>query len=98
MVILTQYHTEIQNRGISTIGRQKLSKYPACPDSRGFTVPGIEDLFESLDELLKKIDDWDRTNDDLPISSGSLDTLLLSNENLLMKLAPGEGRKTLYFS
>ena len=40
MVILTQYHTEIQNRGISTIGRQKFSQYPACPDSRSCTVHG----------------------------------------------------------
>ena len=62
------------------------------------TVPGIEDLFENLEELLKEIDDWDETKDDLPINPGSLDTLLLSNENLLMKLAPGEGRKPLYLS
>ena len=39
-----------------------------------------------------------RPRNDLPINPGSLDTLLLSNENLLMKLAPGEGRKPLYFS
>ena len=62
------------------------------------TVPGIEELFYNLEELLKEIDDWDETKDDLPINPGSLDTLLLSNENLLMKLAPGEGRKPLYFS
>ena len=61
------------------------------------TVPAIEELFQTL-ELLKEIDDWDETKDDLPINPGSLDTLLLSNENLLMKLAPGEGRKPLYFS
>ena len=59
------------------------------------TVPGIEDLFEKLEELLKEIDDWDETKDDLPINPGSLDTLLFSNENLLMKLPPGEGRKPL---
>ena len=62
------------------------------------TVPGIEDLFENLDELMKELDEWDETKDDLPINPGSLDTLLLSSENLLMKLAPGEGRKPLYFS
>ena len=61
-------------------------------------VPGIEELFENLEELLKEIDEWDETKDDLPINPGSLDTLLLSNENLLMKLAPGEGRKPLYLS
>ena len=38
------------------------------------------------------------TKDDLPINPGSLDTLLLSNQNLLMKLAPGEGRKPLYLT
>ena len=62
------------------------------------TVPGIEDLFENLEELLKEIDDWDETKDDLPINPGSLDTLLLSNENMLMKLAPGKGRKPLYLT
>ena len=62
------------------------------------TVPSIEDLFENLEKLLKKIDDWDETKDDIPINPGSLDTLLLSNENLLMKLAPGEGRKPLYLT
>ena len=62
------------------------------------SVPGIEDLFENLEELLKEIDEWDETKDDLPINPGSLDTLLLSNENLLMKLAPGEGRKPLYLT
>ena len=62
------------------------------------TVPGIEDLFDNLEELLKEIDDWDETKDDLSINPGSLDTLLLSNENLLMKLAPGEGRKPLYLT
>ena len=60
------------------------------------TVPGIEDLFEKLEELLKEIDVWDETKDDLTINPVSLDTLLLSNENLLMKLDPGEGRKPLY--
>ena len=62
------------------------------------TVPAINDLFDNLEELLKEIDDWDETKDDLPINPGSLDTLLLSNENLLMKLAPGEGRKPLYLT
>ena len=62
------------------------------------TVPGIEELFDNLEELLKEIDYSDETKNDLPINPGSLDTLLLSNENLLMKLAPGEGRKPLYFS
>ena len=41
-------------------------------------VPGIEDLFENLDELMKELDEWDETKDDLPINPGSLDTLLLS--------------------
>ena len=48
------------------------------------SVRGIEDLFENLEELLKEIDEWDETKDDLPINPGSLDTLLLSNENLLI--------------
>ena len=61
------------------------------------TVPAIEELFDNL-ELLNEIDDWDETKDDLPIYPGSLDTLLLFNENLLMKLAPGEGRKPLYLT
>ena len=61
-------------------------------------VPAIEVLFDNLEELLKEIDDWDETKDDLPINPGSLDTLLLSNEILLMKLAPGEGRKPLYLT
>ena len=51
-------------------------------------VPGIENLFENLEELLKEIDEWDENKDDLPINPGSLDTLLLSNEDLLIKLAP----------
>ena len=62
------------------------------------TVPGIEELFDKLEELLKEVDNWDETKDDLPINPGSLDTLLLFNENLLMKLAPGEGRKPLYLN
>ena len=39
------------------------------------TVPGIGDLFENLEELLKEINEWDETTDDLPINLGSLDTL-----------------------
>ena len=62
------------------------------------TVPGIEDLSEKLGELLKEIDEWDEIKDNLPINRGSLDILLLSNENLLMKLAPCEGRKPLYLT
>ena len=62
------------------------------------TVTDIEDLFDNLEELLKEIDEWDETKDDLLINPGSLDTLRLSNENVLLKLAPGEGRKPLYFS
>ena len=50
---------------------------------------------DNLDDLVKELDDWDETKDDLPINPGSLDTLLLSNENILLKLAPGEGRKPL---
>ena len=44
--------------------------------------PDIEDLFENLDELLKDIDEWYETKEDLPINRGSLDTLLVSNENV----------------
>ena len=62
------------------------------------TVPGIKELFDNLEELFKEVDDWDETKDDSPINPGSLHTLLLSNDNLLMKLAPGEGRTPLYFS
>ena len=58
----------------------------------------IEDLFENLEKLLKEIDDWDETKDNLPINPGSLDTLLISNEDLLMKFAPGEGMKPLYLT
>ena len=50
---------------------------------------------DNLDDLVKELNDWDETKDDLPINPGSLDTLLVSNENILLKLAPGEGRKPL---
>ena len=59
--------------------------------------PDSEDLSD-LADLLKVIDDWDETKDDLPINPGSLDTLLISNEDVLLKLAPGEGRKPLHLS
>ena len=53
------------------------------------------DLFENIDEFLKEIDEWDETKNDLPINPGSLDTLLWSNDNMLLKLAPGEGKTRL---
>ena len=68
-----------------------MNKYPSNEHD-------VEDLFENLDELLKEIDEWDETKEDLPINPGSLDTLLVSNKNVLMKLAPGESRKPLYLS
>ena len=51
------------------------------------------DLFENIDEFLKEINEWDETKNDLPINPGPLDTLLWSNDNMLLKIAPGE-RKT----
>ena len=51
-----------------------------------------------LTDVLKDFDDWDETKNDLPINPGSLDTLLISNEDVLLKLAPGEGRKPLHLS
>ena len=51
-----------------------------------------------LTDMLKDIDDWDETKNDLPINPVSLDTLLISNEDVLLKLAPGEGRKPLHLS
>ena len=53
------------------------------------------DLSENIDEFLKEIDEWDETKNDLPINPGSLDTLLWSNDNMLLKLAPGEGKTQL---
>ena len=53
------------------------------------------DLFENIDEFLKEIDEWDETKNDLPINPGSLDTLLWSNDNMVLKLAPGEGKTPL---
>ena len=52
-------------------------------------------LFENIDEFLKEIDEWDETKNDLPINLGSLDTLLWSNDNMLLKLAPEEGKTSL---
>ena len=53
------------------------------------------DLIENIDEFLKDLDDWDETKNDLPVNPGLLDTLLMSNDNMLLKLAPGEGRTPL---
>ena len=53
------------------------------------------DLIESIEEFLKDLDDWDETKNDLPVNLGSLDTLLMSNDNMLLKLAPREGRTPL---
>ena len=36
------------------------------------TVPVIEELFDKLEELLREIDDWDETKNDLPINPGCL--------------------------
>ena len=47
------------------------------------------DLFENIDE---EIDEWDETKNDLPINPGSLDNLLWSNDNMLLKLAPRQGK------
>ena len=53
------------------------------------------DLFENIDKFLKEIDEWDETKNDLPINLGSLETLLWSNDNMLLKLAPEEGKTSL---
>ena len=53
------------------------------------------DLFEYIDEFLKEIDEWDETKKDLPINPGSLDTLLSSNDDMLLRLAPGESNTPL---
>ena len=53
------------------------------------------DLIENIEEFLKDLDDWDETKNDLPVNPGSLETLLMSNDNMLLKLAPGEGRTPL---
>ena len=55
----------------------------------------MSDLIEYIDEFLKDLDDWDETKNDLPVNPGSLDTLLMSNDDMLLKLAPGEGRTPL---
>ena len=56
------------------------------------------DLFENIDEFIKQIDEWDETKNDLPINPGSLDTLSWSNDNMLLKLAPGKGKTPLNIS
>ncbi len=45
---------------------------------------------------MKEIDDWDETKNDLPVNPGSMDTLLVCNDDTLLKLAPGEGRTPLH--
>ena len=50
------------------------------------------DLIENIEEFLKDLDDWDETKNVLPVNPGSLDTLLMSDDNTLLKLAPGEGK------
>ena len=52
-------------------------------------------VLNEIEELIKELDQWDETKNDLPINPGTLDTLLLPTDNVLMKLAPGEGRKPL---
>ena len=51
------------------------------------------DLFVNIDEFLKGIDEWDETKNDLLIYPESSDTLLWSNDYMLLKLAPGEGKR-----
>ena len=53
------------------------------------------DLFANIDEFLKEIDEWDETKNDHSINPGSFDTLLWSSDNILLKLAPGEGKTPL---
>ena len=54
-----------------------------------------ETILNEIDDLLQELDQWDETKIDLPINPGALDTLLLPTENILLKLAPGEGSKPL---
>ena len=53
------------------------------------------ELFENIDKFLNEIGEWDEIKNDLPINPGSLDTILWSNDNKLLKLAPGEGKTLL---
>ena len=55
----------------------------------------LSDLIEKIEEFLKDLDYWDETKNDPPVNPGSSDTLLMSNDNMLLKLAPGEGRTPL---
>ena len=45
-------------------------------------------LFENLNELLNDINHWDETKENLPLNPSHW----VYNGNVLMKLAPGEGR------
>ena len=56
----------------------------------------VDPLFGTLEELLKEIDEWDETKNDLPINPDFMDTLLVFNDDMLLKLAPGEGRTPLH--
>ena len=42
------------------------------------------DFSEDINEFLKEIDEWDETKNELPINPGSLDTLLWSNDDMLL--------------
>ena len=50
------------------------------------------EFFENIDEFLKEIDECIGTKNDFPINLGSLYILLWSNDNMMLKLAPGEGK------
>ena len=52
----------------------------------------MEESLDEMDQLFKEIEAWDETKDELPINPGSLDTLLLSRNDTVMKIAPGEGK------
>ena len=52
----------------------------------------MEESLDEMDKLFKEIEAWDETKDELPINPGSLDTLLLSRNDTVMKIAPGEGK------
>lgn len=52
-------------------------------------------MLNDLEELINELDKWDETKNDLPINPGTLDTLLMPTDNILLKLAPGEGKRPL---
>ena len=54
--------------------------------SKRFVDATWSDLFENIDEFLKEIDECE-TKNDFPLNPGSLNTLLRSNDNFLLKQA-----------